>query len=71
MTKAEAKAREMIKTRSIETLVTDFELTDLIADENICIVRGWIMDELEARDPKAFDAWIEAFEDSPRRFFIK
>ncbi len=71
MSKAEIKARRMISLRNTEALVADFEATETNNDPHISIVRGWIMDELEARDPEAFDAWIDAFVDSPRRFFLK
>lgn len=48
-----------IKNSSTEKLIDLFTLTDSWEDENIPTVRGWIMDELEARDPEAFDAWLE------------
>ena len=70
MTTAEIKAREMIRKRTTEQLVNDFELTDNINDVNISSVRGWIMDELEKRDSEAFDKWIDAYTDSPRDFFL-
>lgn len=36
-------------------------------------VRGWLMDELENRDPEAFDAWIENItaNDDPKTYFLK
>ena len=37
--------------------------------EEIPMVRGWLMDELESRNQEAFDAWIDSCEDSPERFF--
>ena len=69
MTPAEKKARELIATRTTEEIIDQFELTELIDDEDISTVRGWYMDELAKRNPAAFDAWIEAFTDSPRQFF--
>jgi len=48
-----------IKNSSTAKLIDLFTLTDSWEDENIPTVRGWIMDELEARDPEAFDAWLE------------
>jgi len=68
--RAEMTARKMIEAKSTKDLVEQFELTDMIEDENICIVRGWIMDELEKRNPVAFDAWIDAYTKSPREYFI-
>lgn len=49
----------VIKNSSTAKLIELFILTDSWEDENIPTVRGWIMDELEARDPEAFDAWLE------------
>lgn len=80
MTTAETKARNLIARRPLEKLIADFELLDariVDADHKITaeevMVRGWIMDELEARDQEAFDAWIddEDFEASPRKHFMK
>lgn len=80
MTTAEIKARKLIALRPLEKLIADFELLDariVDADHPITaeevMVRGWIMDELEARDQEAFDAWIddEDFEASPRKHFLK
>ena len=28
--------------------------------KEVYMVRGWIMAELEARDPEAFDAWLDS-----------
>lgn len=40
-------------------------------DENIPTVRGWIMDEIEKRNPAAFDAWLEGdAEDASLRKYI-
>jgi hypothetical protein len=50
-----------------------FELTNDINDDTIPMIRGLLMDELEKRDPTAFDAWIEvenpAEMDYPSKFF--
>lgn len=43
---------------STKQLITIFILTGRIEDPDIPMVRGWIMDELEKRDPEAFDSWI-------------
>lgn len=43
--------------------------------EELPILRGWIMDELNERDPFAFDAWhknedyLDAWKESPRAYF--
>lgn len=71
MTDAEARARKLISTRSIEDLVRDFEVTEVLNTPEIPMVRGWYMDELEKRDSEAFEKWIDSDEESPRKFFIK
>jgi hypothetical protein len=38
--------------------------------EAVAMVRGWIMDQLEARNPQAFEAWLDSTEDSPARFYV-
>ena len=61
MTKnAEKKARAMLSRLTLEQLIKEFDMTEDIA---VCIetsmVRGWIMDELEKRNPTAFDKWLD------------
>ena len=34
-------------------------------------VRGWMMEELEARDPMAFKLWIEENADSPTPYYVE
>jgi len=70
MTKAEARARKIISMQSLDKLIEQFELTETNNDPYIPTVRGWLMDELESRNPDAFDTWLESEEDSPRKFFI-
>ena len=73
MTKAELadrKARKMIHARPTIHLITDFELTNLLpVSMEVITLRGWIMDELEARNFDAFNAWIESDSETPRPFF--
>lgn len=54
------KAAAVIKSMKTRQLIETFILTDSINDSNVYIVRGWIMDELERRNPEAFDAWLES-----------
>lgn len=73
MTTAEIKARNMISTRTTEQLMADWELTEIAPmSAELPIVRGWIMDELESRDPEAYDAWMddEDLNASPRTYFM-
>lgn len=51
---------EAIKNMSTQQLIEVFILSGKTNDPNIYIVRGWIMDELEARDPEAWDAFLES-----------
>ena len=63
---------------TIETLITSFEMTDVLIDAGcsrddyivITMTRGWIMDELEARNPQAFGSWIDRGGERPREFFL-
>lgn len=57
------KAAAVIKSMTTRQLVDTFILTGSMNDPHIPTVRGWIMDELEARDPDAFDAWLESYAD--------
>jgi len=66
MTAAEKKAREMISKQSLEQLLTQWELTSVINDENIPTVRGWLMDELQKRNPEAFDKWLDSYTDDDK-----
>lgn len=77
-TAAELKARALLARMSTERLVEQFELTETVNDPNIPTVRGWLMDELEKRDPEAFEAWTDSddifnqdpVESGPRKWFI-
>lgn len=70
MTGQEMRARALLKERKLKDLIELFEMTEIINDPQIPTVRGWIMDELEERNPAAFDAWLEGYFDSPRKFFL-
>lgn len=67
---ATATAKAHIAARKTADLIRDFELTEAMPmTAELPIVRGWIMDELESRNPNAFWAWIDSNNDSPRAFF--
>lgn len=57
MTKnAEKNARTMLSRLSTEQLIKEFDMTeDIPITLELSLVRGWIMDELEKRNPEAFD----------------
>jgi hypothetical protein len=60
MTYTEKKAREMISNLTLPELIDEWELTSNINTAEIHIVRGWLMDELEKRNPAAFDKWLDS-----------
>ena len=70
--KVEERAKAMISKLSLEELLTQWELTSVINDENIPMVRGWLMEELEKRNPDGFNTWLESelAEDSELRNYM-
>ena len=75
MKKYEATATpEQITTASLETLVDLWEATEAAPlTPEMPTVRGWLMDELERRNPEGFNAWLEhepALEDKDLRKYI-
>lgn len=56
---AMSKAQTMIRKSSTKQLLMVWEMTTTSNDENIPMVRGWLMDELERRDPEGFNAWLD------------
>lgn len=61
----------------LENLTTEqlcelFELTETMNDENIPTIRGWLMEEIQKRNPTGFDKWLDSDypEDSELRKFI-
>ena len=54
-------ATTKIQTMTVAQLAETFDATDAHAiTEEITTVRGWIMDELEARQPEAFSVWMDS-----------
>ncbi len=51
---------DKLKSMSLSKLVELFELTASMNDENIPTVRGWLMDEIESRNPEGFDRWLDS-----------
>lgn len=51
---------EKLKELTTSQLIEAFIMTGTNNDSNIPTVRGWIMDELERRNPEAFDAWLDS-----------
>ena len=73
----ELRARQIVASRSTASLCEIFEALDdpkspKFLEEST--VRGWIMDELEKRDPEAFEAWLDCtdplYGNRPSAFFL-
>ena len=71
MTQQEKKARELISNQTLSDLLDEWELTTNNDDPNIAIVRGWLMDEFEERNPQAFEKWLDenAKDEDLRNYF--
>ena len=63
-------ARLMLQSQDIEFIVACIEDTNDMSQPEMPTVRGLLMDELERRDARAFEAWLDSHEDSPRKFYI-
>ena len=51
----------LLKIRNTKDLIEDFILTGFMEETpELPIVRGWIMNELQRRNPKAFNAWLDS-----------
>ena len=66
-------AMEMLKGYSLEKLLELWDLTENMNSPEVPVVRGWLMDEIAARNPEGFDAWLDL--DFPedkdlRRYFL-
>ena len=63
-----AAAQLKLKARKTKDLIRDFILSGIMYDTeknvdkrmNLATVRGWMMDEIESRNPEAFEAWIDS-----------
>ena len=62
---------EILKNRTLEELVNDFEATTDNNDPSIYEVREWLMKEIERRNPEGYNKWLDDFrEDSELRNFV-
>lgn len=68
-----AQMRAKVAALPLAQLVEAFELTNTQQGEAVPVVRGVLMDELEARDPAAFEVWMDcsdpALIDYPGNFY--
>lgn len=53
-----ARRDAYLRQRTTAQLVEDFIFTGIMTDPHIPTVRGWIMDELERRNPEAYKHWL-------------
>lgn len=58
------KAKEILQSMTLMDLIDEWELTTNNNDPAIYEVRGWLMDEIERREPEGFNAWLE--QEDPR-----
>ena len=65
---------DKLKAMTTNQLCEAFTLTNNNHSEEIPMVRGWIMDELESRNGIAFEAWMMTEDvklmDNPTSFFM-
>ncbi len=74
----ENTAIKSIRNLTLATLCDSYEITNTLEEvedfKNVAVVRGWLMDELERRNPEKFLVWLETedFElmDTPSKFFL-
>lgn len=69
MTNTEKQAKELLENATLTDLLDEWELTSNIRTPEIATVRGWLMDELESRNPEAFNAWLD--QDEPEDADLK
>lgn len=72
MTVQEKHTREILSNSTLGDLLDEWELTTNIHTVECAMVRGWLMDELESRNPEAFNAWLDldAPEDNQLREYM-
>lgn len=70
MTMTEMK--EILENATLDDLLDEWELTSKIRTPEIATVRGWLMDELEKRNPEGFNAWLDQDEpeDNDLKWFM-
>lgn len=57
----EQKARAVLAAKSTAELIKIFEQTTERKGQGVYMLRGWLMDEIEKRDPAGFNAWLERY----------
>ena len=56
-------ALKSLKGLSLEKLCDLWDLTESMNGPEVPTVRGWLMDEIAARNPEGFDSWLD--QDAP------
>ena len=51
---------EILASATMMDLIDEWELTSSIDDPSVYEVRGWLMDEIERREPEGFSAWLDS-----------
>lgn len=66
------KAPEKLKVLTLDQLLNAWEATEHLHTPETPVVRGWLMDEIERRNPSGFNAWLDqdAPEDKDLRRFV-
>lgn len=69
----EKAAREILANSTLGDLLDEWELTSSVNSPEVYTVRGWLMDELESRNPEAFNEWLDgdAEDDTLRDYMTK
>lgn len=71
MNSTNTRTPEQVRNMSTAQLLDVWDLTGTVPGREIAAVRGWIMDELERRNPDGFTAWLdqdETRDEDLRRF---
>ena len=59
MDKTICNAPEKLKHLTLEQLLNAWEATEYLNTPETATVRGWLMDEIERRNPEGFTAWLD------------
>lgn len=63
----------LVKGMDMEQLVVAFESTEHMNGPDVFTVRGWLMDEIEKRNPEGFDKWLDGddcYDSSLRKYVL-
>ena len=56
----ERRARDLLSNAQLTDLLDEWEMMANWRSPEVSQVRGWLMDELEKRNPEAFNAWLQS-----------